>query len=119
LSETVGLPKATVVVQFPIPSFDVLAVVILAGQVMVGDWLSTTVTVKLQEILFPAASVTSNVLVVVPIGKVAPETKPAICVVVAPKQLSVPTGVVYVTAAPQVPIVLLTEILAGQVIVGA
>jgi hypothetical protein len=80
--------------------------------------LSTTVTVKLQVVLFPAASVTSNVLVVVPTGKVAPEAKPVVCVVVAPEQLSVPTGVVYVTAAPQVPVVLFTEMFAGQLMVG-
>ena len=74
---------------------------------------------KLQEVLFPAASVTSNVLVVTPTGKVSPEAKPAVWVVMPPEQLSVPTGVVYVTAAPQVPGALFTEILAGQVMVGA
>jgi hypothetical protein len=80
--------------------------------------LSKTVTVKLQEAVKPAASVTTNVLVVVPTGKVAPDAKPVVWVVVAPEQLSVPTGVVYVTAASQVPGVLFTEMLAGQVMVG-
>ena len=56
--------------------------------------MSTTVTVKLQEVSSPAASVTLKVLVVVPTGKIEPEAKPAVCVVVAPEQLSVPTGLV-------------------------
>ena len=38
-----------------------------------------TVTLKLQVDLLPARSVTSNVLVVVPIGKVEPDGKPAFC----------------------------------------
>jgi hypothetical protein len=52
-----------------------------------------------------------------PTGNVAPEASPVVCAVVAPVQLSA-TGKVY-TTAPQVPGVLFTEILAGQVIAGA
>ena len=37
---------------------------------------------------------------------------------VGEEQLSVPTGAVYVTAAPQIPGVLFTETLAGHVMVG-
>ena len=63
------------------------------GQVMSGASASFTVTVKEQEVLFPDPSVTVNVFVVIPIGKVLPEASPAVCVVVA-VQLSVPTGAV-------------------------
>jgi hypothetical protein len=65
-----------------------------AGLDAVGFSLSITVTVKLQEVVKPTASVTLKVLVVIPRGNVAPEANPAIRVVVAPEQLSVPTGVV-------------------------
>ena len=66
----------------------------LDGQVIVGTWVSTTVTVKLQVDELPAASVTLNVLVVVPTGNVEPLARPAVCNVEAPGQLSVPTGAV-------------------------
>ena len=65
---------------------------IFAGQVMVGGWLSTTVTVKEQLAVAALAAVTVKVLVVTPTGKLAPEAKPAVCAVVAPGQLSVPDG---------------------------
>lgn len=68
--------------------------VILAGHEIVGGSLSLTVTVNEQEDLFPLASITTKVLVVVPTGKVEPLGRPAVCVVVAPAQLSVPTGAV-------------------------
>ena len=43
------------------------------GQVTVGGWLSATVTVKVQSVeLFPLASVTWQVTVLVPFGKVEP-----------------------------------------------
>ena len=61
---------------------------------MTGTSLSDTVTVKEQLAVFPEASVTLNVFVVVPFGKVAPEANPAVCTVVEPVQLSVPTGAV-------------------------
>jgi len=53
-----------------------------------------------------------------PTGNVEPEDKPAICVVVAPVQLSTPTGAVYVTTAPHSPVVLFTVIFAGHTIFG-
>ena len=65
-----------------------------AGHVIVGGWASTTVTVKEQEAVSPAASVTWWVTVVVPTGKADPLASPAVRVVFAPVQLSVPTGVV-------------------------
>ena len=66
----------------------------LAGQVILGASVSVTVTVNEQLVFWPFDAVTSNVLVVVPTGKAAPEAKPAVCVVVAPEQLSLPTGAV-------------------------
>lgn len=80
--------------------------------------MSVTVTVNEQVAVFPETSVTRKVLVVVPTGKVAPLPKPAICAVVAPPQLSVPIGVVYVTVAEQAPKLAFTLILPGHVIAG-
>jgi hypothetical protein len=65
----------------------------LLGQVIVGAWVSVTVTVKLQVAVKPAASVTLKVFVVVPIGNNDPEGNPAICTVDGLGQLSKPTGV--------------------------
>ena len=65
-----------------------------AGQVMTGAWLSTTVTVKEQVAVTALAAVTTKVLVVTPTGKLAPEARPTVWEVVAPGQLSVPTGAV-------------------------
>ena len=61
----------------------------LAGQVTVGACASTTVTMKEQTVVLPAASVATNVLVVLPTGKVLPEGKPAVCAIVTLGQLSV------------------------------
>ena len=69
-------------------------VVMVAGQLIVGGSLSVTVTVKEQVAVLPLASVTLNVLTVVPLGKAEPLAKPAICAVVCPGQLSAPTGAV-------------------------
>ncbi len=44
----------------------------LVGQVSVGFWLSVTVTVKVQELVLPLASVAVLVTVVVPTGNVLP-----------------------------------------------
>jgi len=54
----------------------------LTGQLIVGFSLSVTVTVNEHVAVFPLASVTTKVLVVVPIGKVDPEAKPAVCAMV-------------------------------------
>ena len=61
---------------------------------MDGACASDTVTVNEQEAVWPLPAVTVKVLVVTPRGKAAPEAKPAVRVVVAPEQLSVPAGVV-------------------------
>ncbi len=69
--------------------------VMLAGQSeSTGASVSVMVTVKLQEAVFPEASVTRKVLVVTPTGKLDPLASPVICVVEAPEQTSVPTGAV-------------------------
>jgi hypothetical protein len=48
------------------------------GQLITGFSASLTVIVNEQEVLFPLASVTSNVFVVVPTGKVEPLARPAV-----------------------------------------
>ena len=66
---------------------------ILPGQTPRTGWvLSETVTVNEQEAIFPSASVTWYVSVVVPIGNRPPDPKPLVRMVVAPGQLSVPDG---------------------------
>ena len=71
----------------------VLDTEMFSGQVIVGAWVSFTVTVKAQvEVLF-AASVTLKVLVVTPTANDDPEAKPAVWIVLWPEQLSVPDGV--------------------------
>src|SRR3989442_637821 len=67
--------------------------VMLAGQVICGGSLSVTVTRKLHVAVRPAASVTVNSLVVMPTGNADPLASPIVCAVIAPGQLSVPTGV--------------------------
>src|SRR5688572_6375658 len=89
-----------------------------AGQLIVGGSLSLTVPVNLHVAVLPAASVTRNTLVVTPTGKAAPLVNPPICVVSAPGQLSVPTGVVKLTTALHRPASLVARMSAGQLIVG-
>ena len=61
---------------------------------IVGISVSLTVTVKEQAAVLPEPSVTVKLFEVVPERKLDPLAKPAVCVVVAPAQLSVPTGAV-------------------------
>ena len=91
----------------------------LPGHVITGSSVSVTVTVNEHEDVNLPASVTVNVFVVVPVGNVAPLGRPAVCAVVAPGQLSVPTGALYVTTAPQVPASFACMIFIGQIITGA
>ena len=81
--------------------------------------MSTTVTENEQVAVAPFAAVTPNEFVVTPTGNEDPLAPPAICVVVAPEQLSVPFGAEYVTLAAQSPGAALVVIFAGQVIVGS
>ena len=57
-------------------------------QVITGAWLSFTVTVNEQVAVLPEASVTRKLFVVVPIGNVDPEARPAVRVTTCPGQLS-------------------------------
>jgi hypothetical protein len=72
-----------------------------------------------QVVLLPLVSVTLNVFIVVPIGNVTLLAKPAIWAVVEPRQLSVPTGAVYVIIAPHTLASLLLVMFEGHVITGA
>ncbi len=76
-----------------------------------------TITSKEQSAVLPDSSLTSKVLVVVPIGNVEPFGRPAICAVVG-VQLSEPTGSVNVTTAPAA-LVAYTSIFNGQVMIGS
>lgn len=69
----------------------------LAGQVIAGGMLSLTVTVKVQVAVLLEASVAVQVTVVTPFWKVEPDAGTQAAV--APVQLSVGVGVVYVTFA--------------------
>lgn len=62
------------------------------GQLTVGAWVSFTVTVKLQDALLLAASLTVQLTVVVPFAKVEPEAGEQLTVP-TPGQLSVAVGV--------------------------
>ena len=81
----------------------------------VGFLLSVTVTVKLQEEELPAASVATNVLVVVPTGNVEPLDKPLSNATLA-VQLS--TVTLKLAIAPQIPKSVFTLIRLGQVMTG-
>ena len=68
LSAVVGVPKATpVATHVPAPTFTLTA----EGQVIVGLMLSVTVTIWSQVAVLPLPSVTVQVTVVFPIGKLA------------------------------------------------
>ena len=91
------------------------ATVVSAGQVIMGA-TGTTVTVNVQVVSFPAPSAATKVCVVIPIGKVSPLARPAVCWVVT-RQLSVPTGAVNVKTEPAAAIAV-TVVSVGQVIAG-
>lgn len=55
LSETVGIPNETIVVQFPAPSLLLFAVAV-AGQMIVGGVISFNVIVKVVDSVFPLPS---------------------------------------------------------------
>ena len=95
------------------------ATVWLAGQEMVGAWVSLTVTVNVQvEALF-AASAARKETDVTPTGKTAPEAGPAIWVMVGlAGQLSVAVAAAKLTLAEHRPSVLGWVMLVGQVMLG-
>ena len=87
----------------------------LAGQVICGGCVSSTVTVKLQLLLLPLASRAVLVTVVTPTGKAKPLGGELLTLVTA--QLSVALAA-KVTLLAQLPVDALTVRLAGQVICG-
>ena len=62
---------------------------------LLTTWVTSTITSKETVSVLPDASVTRNVLVVVPSGKIEPLGNPAVCVIVnsSSGQLSVAVGV--------------------------
>jgi hypothetical protein len=90
-----------------------------AGQVIVGIWVSLTVTVKPQVAVLPLASVTLKTFVVTPTGNAEPLVRPAVCIVVGSAQLSAPIGAVNVATALQSPASFTLLMFAGQVTVGS
>src|ERR1041384_4117742 len=68
LSVAVTLKVTLLRLQRPASAFNTR----FAGQVIVGFWLSSTVTVKVQLLLLPLASVAVLVTVVTPTGNVLP-----------------------------------------------
>ena len=91
LSVAVALNSVTLMVYLQKPSS--VPRFAFEGQVITGNWLSVTVTVNEQVAVFELPSVTLNVFVVTPTGKLDPLANPVVCIVDAPGQLSVPTGV--------------------------
>ena len=79
--------------------------------------MSLTVTVKVQLPVRLAASVAVQVTVVTPLAKVEPEIGEQLTV--APGQLSLAAGVVYVTDAEHWPIAVFVVMFPGQLTVGA
>ena len=94
MPEQLSVPTGAVYVTTALHWPEVALVLTLAGHVIAGAWLSTTVTVKLHVAVVPLDAVTLKVLVVTPTGKAAPLARPLVLKVVWPVQLSVPTGAV-------------------------
>ena len=113
MSVAVAVPGLTFAEQVP---GSVLAV-ILAGHVIVGFSLSTTITSRLQVELLPALSVAVQVMVVVPTGNGSVNDRLGVATTV-PSQLSVAVATPGDTLAAQVPGATLTVMFVGQVIVG-
>ena len=74
-------------------SVAVVLTVIFVGHLITGT-APNTVTLKEHSAESPTPSVTVYVTVVSPIGKTVSLAKPDVLTVMAPKQLSVPTGVI-------------------------
>ena len=118
LSAKVASPTAISTVQSPAPSSDVLAEIFVAGTDKVGSILSTTVTSCVAVAVLPDASVTVQVTVVVPTGKLFG----ASFVVLATLQLSAVVAlpkVTFAAAALHAPASQFTVTAAGAVIVGS
>jgi hypothetical protein len=110
LSAVTGVPKATLKAAHA----EFALMVTLAGAVIVGFVLSTTVTVCVAVAVWPEPSVTVQVTVVVPNGKV----EGALLVTDATEQLSEVTGVPSVKPVTAHAAVAFVVMFAGAVIVG-
>ena len=113
LSLATRLPKLTLVAEHaPLSA----ATVTSAGQVVIsGGWLSVTITVCKQVAVFPPASCTVQVTVLVPTGKLAGAS---LVTISAPPQLSLATKLPKVTlVAEHVPSSATTFTCAGQVVI--
>ena len=88
----------------------------LAGQVIAGASLSFMATVKVQLLVFPAASVATQVTVLVPLVKVEPVG--GVQATVAPAQLSLTVVVKVTLLLEQWPRSVLATMLVEQVIDG-
>src|SRR5258706_8581100 len=88
----------------------------LAGQRMVGNSWSSTVTVKVQALVLPLASVAVQVTVVTPLLKLLPLAGTQLTV--APGQLSVVLAA-KATFVAQVPAAVRATMFAGQTTAGA
>src|SRR5439155_826044 len=104
--------KVTLLVHWPAAAL----IVMFAGQVIDGPWISLTVTRCWQVALLPLLSVVVQVTRLVPTGNCTG----ALLVTVTPPQLSFAVGVPRATpVAKQVPALALTVTSAGHVIVGS
>lgn len=89
-----------------------MVAVLLAGQVIAGNCVSLTVTVKLHVAVLPDASVAVAVTVVVPFGKFVPDG--GLVTTLTPGQLS-DAVTLKVTTLEHCPGVVVVTIFAGQV----
>ena len=87
------------------------------GQTKEGGSVSSTVIVKLQLTILLLASVTTNVLVVIPFGNVEPLGSPAVCVSTAPGQLVLKVTTYVILVRAHKPGLVARTMLVGQVIV--
>jgi hypothetical protein len=110
LSEVAGAESTTVAKQDPVSALTFTA----AAHMMVGFSLSVTVTLWVHVFVLPALSVTVQVTVVVPIGKVAG----ALFVTEATPQLSPVVGTERTTAVKHEPEAAATVTFTGHEIVG-
>jgi hypothetical protein len=98
----------------------VVLVLILDGQVITGSWISFTVTVKEQAVVFPDTSVARQTTVLIPLGNGDPLANPDILLKVTLPLLQLSLAVTeYVATAVQRFASVFLTIGAGQLIVGS
>ena len=110
MSDTIGEPNTTPVAVHP----ELTETTTSEGAIILGSTVSLTVTVCVVVALFPLASVTVHVTVVVPNKNIAG----ALLVTVAIVQLSVVTGVPKRTPVAEQPVLAFNVSAAGATIVG-